>query len=84
MKTINVIDYNDFPRMCGVKLAVVEVSKKNACKGCIFHSGYAKGGCKRNESAAMPEEMQCVSAWRYDSKDVIYRIATEEEIEKFN
>lgn len=82
MKTINVIDYNVFPRMCGVKLAVVEVSKKNGCDGCIFKTD--GGRCSRNESAARPEEMHCVSVWRYDGKDVIYRIATEEEIEKFN
>lgn len=82
MKTINVIDYNDFPRMMGVKLAVVEVSKKNACKGCVFYLGCGK--CWRNASAAIPEEMQCVGEWRYDGKDVIYRIATDEEIEKFN
>lgn len=82
MKTINVVDYNDFPRMCGVKLAVVEVSKENRCDGCIFYNGGST--CRRNESAARPEEMQCVSAWRYDGKDVIYRMATEEEIEKFN
>lgn len=82
MKTINVIDYNDFPKMMGVKLAVVEVSKKNGCDGCVFNNGY--GTCRRNEFAAKAEEMYCVSAWRYDRKNVIYRIATDEEIEKFN
>lgn len=82
MKRVNIIDYNDFPKMMGVKLAVVEVSKKNACKGCIFYKEY--GRCTRNASAAKAEEMQCVGAWRYDGKDVIYRIATDEEIEKFN
>lgn len=85
MRTINVIDYNDFPKMMGVKLAVVEVSKKNACEGCIFYKEYGEyGKCTRNESAAKAEEMQCVAAWRYDGKDVIYREATEEEVEKFN
>lgn len=82
MRAINVIDYNDFPAMWGVKLAVVEVSKKNACKGCIFYEEYGK--CSRNASAAKAEEMQCVGAWRYDGKDVIYRKATEEEVEHFN
>lgn len=82
MKTINVIDYNDFPTMMGVKLAVVEVSKANRCEGCIFYNGGST--CRRNEFAAKAEEMHCISAWRYDKKDVIYRIATEEEIEKFN
>lgn len=82
MRTINVIDYNDFPAMWGAKLAVVEVSKKNACKGCIFYNGGST--CRRNELAAKAEEMQCVGAWRYDGKDVIYREATEEEVEHFN
>ena len=82
MRTINVIDYNDFPVLWGVKLAVVEVSASNGCDGCIFCNGFLK--CSRNESAAKAEEMQCVAAWRYDGKDVIYKGATEEEIEKFN
>ena len=83
METIKVIDYSDFPRTMNVKLAIVAVSKKDGCNGCIFNKGF--GYCNRSYSGAGPkvEEMQCVGQWRYDGQDVIFRLATDEEIEKY-